>query len=212
MPRPSGVSRTTEPSSGTETSSVPSGAQAASRADGTRANTDIVHPGGTCACRAVPSGESSIPSGTVTDTGTRPAGAAADGAPPAAVDPGTPASVPQPATSAAAVNIRRGRRNLMRALRVESRGRCCSDGADAEQGLDRGAPLSWYRTNLQRATTPVRRAGSDLQLPSSGAQGGDDAAVDEQVGAGDEAGLRSEEEGGGGGDLVGGADPAGGET
>jgi hypothetical protein len=47
VPRPSGVSRTSEPSFGTETSRVPSGAQAASRADGTRANTDIVQPGGT---------------------------------------------------------------------------------------------------------------------------------------------------------------------
>jgi len=42
-------------------------------------------------------------------------------------------------------------------------------------------------------------AGSDLQLPASGAQGRDDTAVHEQVGAGDEAGVRPEEEGGGGG-------------
>src|SRR3954453_3030372 len=43
---------------------------------------------------------------------------------------------------------------------------------------------------------------------AAGAQGGDDAAVDEQVGAGQEPGL--EHELGSGGDLVGGADPAGG--
>src|SRR4051794_28994660 len=52
--------------------------------------------------------------------------------------------------------------------------------------------------------------GSAAELPAAGAQGGDHAAVDEQVGAGDEAGVGAEEEGGGGGHLVGGADPAGG--
>jgi hypothetical protein len=70
----------TVPSSGTETSSEPSGAQAASRASGTRANTDIVQPGGTSACRGQSNGKALIPGGTDTVTGTRPAGAAADGA------------------------------------------------------------------------------------------------------------------------------------
>src|SRR3954467_7502088 len=52
--------------------------------------------------------------------------------------------------------------------------------------------------------------GSGAELPAAGAPRGDGAAVDERVGAGDEAGVGAEEEGGGGGHLVGGADPPGG--
>jgi hypothetical protein len=52
--------------------------------------------------------------------------------------------------------------------------------------------------------------GQTCSCHPSDAQGGDDAAVDEQVGAGDEAGVRPEQEGGGGGHLVGGTDSAGG--
>src|SRR3954463_13102448 len=48
------------------------------------------------------------------------------------------------------------------------------------------------------------------QTPAAGAQGGDHAAVHEQVAAGDEARLGAEQEGGGGGDLVGRADTPGG--
>jgi hypothetical protein len=43
-------------------------------------------------------------------------------------------------------------------------------------------------------------------LDAPGAQGGDDAAVDEQIGAGHEAGVGAEQVGGGDGDLVGGLD------
>src|SRR3954463_8993198 len=48
------------------------------------------------------------------------------------------------------------------------------------------------------------------QAPAAGAQGGDHAAVHEQVASGDEAGLGAEQDGGGRRDLVGRADTAGG--
>jgi hypothetical protein len=50
---------------------------------------------------------------------------------------------------------------------------------------------------------------ADVDVESAGVECGDDAAVHEEVGAGDEGGVGSEEEGGDGGDFVGGADPSG---
>ena len=46
VPAPFGVSRTTWPSPGRDTSSAPSGVHAARRASGTAAQTDIVQPAG----------------------------------------------------------------------------------------------------------------------------------------------------------------------
>src|SRR5258705_1166276 len=63
-----------------ETSRLPSGAHAASRAFGTRAHTDSVQPAGTVAWRGSSNGGWARSGSTCTVTGTRPAGASAVGA------------------------------------------------------------------------------------------------------------------------------------
>src|SRR4051795_13373837 len=84
---------------------------------------------------------------------------------------------------------------------------CASYGAVA-------SPLVSARTTLAPgylASTKGRSTGSAGQVPAAGAQRGDDAAVHEQVAAGDEAVFGAEQEGRGGRALVGRADaPAGG--
>lgn len=59
------------PAVGNETSSLPSGVHAASRAPDCRAHTDIDHPAGTSACRGLSKGAWSMVGGTVTDVATR---------------------------------------------------------------------------------------------------------------------------------------------
>ena len=79
----------------------------ASRADGTRANTDIVQPDGTSTWRGTSSGAAASPSGTVSVTGARSAGAAADGAPEDAGPDGPAAQAASKAATAASIGTMR---------------------------------------------------------------------------------------------------------
>src|SRR5690242_20219747 len=71
---PPASSLTICPLLGTEISSLPSGVQAASRAFGTRANTDSVQPAATSACRGRSNGAWARRASTWTATGTSPVG------------------------------------------------------------------------------------------------------------------------------------------
>ena len=111
-----------------------------------------------------------------------------------------------PPTSAPARPDRHGGRARPAARQPPGAGRLHPSPLRRQRATRRPAPADvphrlWVRVGVE--------PGSDLQLPASGAQGGDDAAVHEQVGASDEAGVGAEEEGGGGGHFVGGADSAG---